>query len=95
MEQKNSVAVNTGFGAVRSDYLSDYSLDPWGIIIGPFIGAFIGEIIANNNSSTAMKSAFGSFIGFVLGTLLKLVACLVMGWYLVQYVYTLTTSAIG
>jgi uncharacterized protein YqgC (DUF456 family) len=69
-------------------------LGPWGIIIGPFIGAFIGEIIANNNSSTALKSAFGSFIGFVLGTLLKLVACLVMGWYLIQYIYGLTTSTI-
>ena len=67
-------------------------LGPWGIIIGPFIGAFIGEIIANNNSSAALKSAFGSFIGFVLGTLLKLVACFVMGWYLVQYMYTTATS---
>ena len=67
-------------------------LGPWGIIIGPFIGAFIGEIIANNNSSAALKSAFGSFIGFVFGTLLKLVACFVMGWYLVQYMYTLATS---
>jgi uncharacterized protein len=70
-------------------------LGPWGIIIGPFVGAFIGEIIANNNSSTAMKSAFGSFIGFVFGTLLKLVACFAMGWYFVQYVYTLTSSSIG
>ena len=67
-------------------------IGPWGIILGPFIGAFIGEIIANNNSSTALKSAFGSFIGFVFGTLLKLVAFFVMGWYLVQYMYTMATN---
>jgi uncharacterized protein YqgC (DUF456 family) len=68
-----------------------FFLGPWGIIIGPFIGAFIGEIIANNNSQTALKSAFGSFLGFVFGTLLKLVACLVMGWYLASYVYDFAT----
>jgi uncharacterized protein YqgC (DUF456 family) len=67
-------------------------IGPWGIIIGPFIGAFIGEIIANNDSSTALKSAFGSFIGFVFGTLLKLVVCFVMGWYLVQYMYSTATA---
>lgn len=57
-------------------------IPPWGIIIGPFIGAFIGEMIAGTNSDSALKAAFGSFLGFLVGTLLKLVVCLVMAWYL-------------
>ena len=56
---------------------------PWGIVIGPFIGAFVGELMANSNSNRAFKAALGSFTGFLLGTLLKLIACFVMGYYLV------------
>lgn len=56
---------------------------PWGIIIGPFVGAFIGELLANNASDKALKAALGSFVGFLFGTLLKLIVCVVMGWYLV------------
>jgi uncharacterized protein YqgC (DUF456 family) len=58
-------------------------IPPLGLIIGPFVGAFIGEMIASSNSQVAFRAALGSFIGFVVGTLLKLVVCLVMGWYLV------------
>lgn len=56
---------------------------PWGIILGPFIGAFVGEIIAGSNSDNAMKAAFGSFIGFLFGTLIKLVACVMMLYYMI------------
>jgi uncharacterized protein YqgC (DUF456 family) len=59
-------------------------LGPLGIIIGPFVGAFAGELIGNANSNRAFQAALGSFVGFLLGTLLKLVACFVMGWYFVQ-----------
>lgn len=58
-------------------------MGPLGLIIGPFAGAFIGEIIGNAKSDHAMRAAFGSFVGFLLGTLLKLVACFVMGWYFI------------
>ncbi len=58
-------------------------IPPWGIILGPFLGAFAGEFLANTNSSQAFKAAFGSFLGFLFGTLLKLVTCLVMGYYFV------------
>jgi len=55
---------------------------PVGIIIGPFIGAFIGEWLAHNQTDQAFQAALGSFIGFLFGTLLKLVVCVIMAWYL-------------
>jgi uncharacterized protein YqgC (DUF456 family) len=61
-------------------------IPPWGLILGPFIGAFVGEMIANNNTENAWKAALGSFIGFLFGTLLKLVACIVMFYYLIAAV---------
>lgn len=61
-------------------------IPPWGLIIGPFVGAFIGELLANSNTENAWKAALGSFIGFLFGTLLKLIACCVMLYYLVKAV---------
>ncbi len=57
---------------------------PLGLIAGPFIGAFVGELLGNASTQHALKAALGSFIGFLFGTLIKLVACLVMGYYLVK-----------
>lgn len=67
--------------------IAGFWLGPLGIIIGPFVGAFIGEIIANNNSNQALKAAWGSFAGFLLGTLLKLVVCVIMAWYLLKLIF--------
>ncbi len=67
--------------------IAGFWLGPLGIIIGPFVGAFIGEIIANNNSSQAQKAAWGSFVGFLFGTLLKLVVCVIMAWYLLKLIF--------
>lgn len=62
-------------------------MGPLGIIIGPFVGAFIGEMISKNDSENALKAAWGSFVGFLFGTLLKLIACLIMAWYLVKLLF--------
>ena len=60
---------------------------PLGIVIGPFVGAFVGEMLATQDSAMALRSAWGSFVGFLFGTLLKLIVCFVMGWYLIKYSY--------
>ena len=59
-------------------------LGPLGLILGPFVGAFAGELIGNAKSDHALRAAVGSFVGFLLGTLLKLIACFVMGWYFID-----------
>lgn len=59
-------------------------LGPVGLILGPFAGAFIGELIGNAKSEHALRAAIGSFAGFLFGTLMKLVVCFVMGWYLTE-----------
>lgn len=64
--------------------IAGFWFGPIGIIAGPFVGAFIGELLANNQSDRALKAAIGSFIGFMFSTLLKLVTCLVMGWYFIK-----------
>jgi len=66
---------------------------PLGIIIGPFVGAFVGELLANQDSQLAFRSALGSFMGFLVGTLLKLIVCFVMGWYLLKYTYEMIVAA--
>jgi uncharacterized protein YqgC (DUF456 family) len=67
--------------------IAGFWMGPLGIIIGPFIGAFVGEIISSNNSNQALKAAWGSFVGFLFGTLLKLITCTVMAWYLIKIIF--------
>ena len=54
---------------------------PLGLIIGSFAGAFVGEILNHQNISQAIRSAIGSFVGFVAGTFMKLIICIIMGYY--------------
>jgi uncharacterized protein YqgC (DUF456 family) len=61
-------------------------LGPWGIILGPFFGALLGEMLGNNQEG-AIRAAFGSFVGFVFGTLIKLVTCIIMAWYVVTSLF--------
>lgn len=67
--------------------IAGFWFGPIGIIVGPFVGAFVGEMLANQDSQMALRSAWGSFVGFLVGTLLKLVVCFVMAWYLLKYTY--------
>jgi len=65
-------------------FLAAFWIGPWGVIIGPFAGAFIGEMIARNDSSQALKAAWGSFVGFLFGSLLKIVSCFGMLYYIIR-----------
>ena len=65
-------------------FILAFWLGPWGVIIGPFIGAFIGEMIANQDSRQAFRAATGSFVGFLFGSLIKIVACFAMLYYIVK-----------
>lgn len=60
---------------------------PFGIVFGPLIGAFLGEMSAGQDTNKAMKSALGSFLGFLAGTLLKFIACFVMAYYFIIYLF--------
>jgi uncharacterized protein len=64
-------------------FLAAFWLGPWGVIAGPFLGAFIGEWLAQRDGEQALRAAVGSFVGFLFGTGIKLVTCLVMGYYFV------------
>ncbi|MDX1637206.1 MAG: DUF456 domain-containing protein [Balneolaceae bacterium] len=73
-----------GVGGSIAGLVAGLFFAPAGIILGPVIGAFLGELIAGKQSDKALKSALGSFLGFMAGTLLKLVACGMMGYYFVM-----------
>lgn len=65
-------------------FLLAFWMGPWGVILGPFIGAFVGEMIANQDSRRALRAAWGSFVGFLLGSLLKIVACFMLLYYVIR-----------
>jgi uncharacterized protein YqgC (DUF456 family) len=65
-------------------FLLAFWMGPWGVVIGPFIGAFVGEMIANQDSKQAIRAAWGSFVGFLLGSLLKIIACFMMLYYVIS-----------
>jgi len=65
-------------------FLLAFWMGPWGVVLGPFIGAFIGEMIANQDSKKALRAAWGSFVGFLLGSLLKIIACFTILYYVIR-----------
>lgn len=64
-------------------FLLAFWMGPLGVVIGPFIGAFVGEMIAGNNSKKSLRAAWGSFVGFLIGSLLKMIICGVMLYYVI------------
>ena len=64
-------------------FIASFWMGPLGVIFGPFAGAFIGEMLAKQNSKNALRAAFGSFVGFLLGSLIKLITCFMMLYYLI------------
>jgi uncharacterized protein YqgC (DUF456 family) len=65
-------------------FIAAFWLGPIGVILGPFAGAFIGEMIAGQDSKKSFKAAMGSFVGFLFGSLLKIIACLVMMYFIIH-----------
>lgn len=64
-------------------FLLAFWMGPWGVVIGPFLGAFVGEMIAGQNTKKSLRAAWGSFVGFAFGSLLKVILCAVMLYYLI------------
>ena len=65
-------------------FILAFWMGPWGVILGPFIGAFAGEMIAKQDSKHALKAAVGSFVGFLFGSLIKIIACFMMLYYVIK-----------
>lgn len=68
-------------------FLLAFWMGPIGIVAGPFIGAFVGEMIARQDMRLALKAAWGSVLAFLLGTVIKIVACLLMLYYLITSIH--------
>ena len=54
---------------------------PLGLVLGPLAGAFIGEMMHEQHVGKATKVALMSFVAFLLTTGLKLMASLLMTFY--------------
>ena len=65
-------------------FLLAFWMGPLGVVLGPFIGAFVGEMIYQQNSKKAFQAAKGAFLGFVFGSLLKLISCLLLAYYVIR-----------
>jgi uncharacterized protein len=65
-------------------FLLAFWMGPWGVVLGPFIGAFAGEMIAGRDSKQSFRAAWGSFIGFLLGSLLKIIICFMILYYVIR-----------
>lgn len=61
---------------------------PIGLLIGPMLGAFICEVaFSGKKAGQAIVPALGAFAGFVCGTLLKLISCGFMLYYIIVYCF--------
>jgi uncharacterized protein YqgC (DUF456 family) len=58
---------------------------PWGLILGPFLGAYIGELVGNRSEGgQALRVATGAFFAFIGGVGIKLVASVMILYYMVR-----------
>jgi uncharacterized protein YqgC (DUF456 family) len=54
---------------------------PIGMLLGMFAGAFIGEMMHQNNASKALGVACYSFLGFLLTVGIKVIYCIIVGYF--------------
>jgi uncharacterized protein YqgC (DUF456 family) len=64
-------------------FLLAFWMGPWGVILGPFLGALVGEMIGGQTYRKSLRAAWGSFVGFLFGSLLKIILCFVMLYYVI------------
>jgi len=57
---------------------------PVGMLLGAFVGAFLGAKKDTNNEGEALKIALGAFLGFIVGTVLKLIYCVYIFYYIIK-----------
>jgi uncharacterized protein len=65
-------------------FIAAFWMGPIGVIVGPFLGAFIGELIGGQTTKRSWRAAIGSFAGFIAGSLLKLVVCFMMLYFVIK-----------
>lgn len=54
------------------------------MLLGAFVGAFLGAKKDTNDEGEALKIALGAFLGFIVGTVLKLIYCVYIFYYIIK-----------
>lgn len=76
-----------GRGAMVGLLLGLFLPLPVGMIGMSIICAFLAELIfGGKNAVGSLKSSLGAFAGFIAGSGLKLIACVVMFYYIIVYI---------
>lgn len=57
-----------------------------GLLAGSYAGAYLGELSQGRSESEAARAAMGALLGNVASKTLKMIATLVMGFWLIQHV---------
>ncbi len=82
--KKHGGSKSSSRAAIICMILASPLFPPIGMIIASFLGALFAEIVIEGKErKVAIKAAFGSFIGFLVGTGIKLIATVIMMYYII------------